>query len=132
MNLIIFIESSQGLLALPEICKTAWQNSIKNHFIPDAIVFGSDDYCADIGNFKYKYNINKYLICNLIQSYIELLIYAIQSSILIASWLLGATRTKDAKELLYARQYIVMVAKAFKLQAIDIVHIDYKGKLRKY
>ena len=40
----------------------------------------------------------------------------------------GATRTPKAKELLFARQYVVMVAKAFKLQAIDIVHIDYKGK----
>jgi len=86
MNLIIFIESAQALLALPEICKAAWQLSVSTHFIPDALVFGSDDYCADI----------------------------------------GATRTKDAKELLYARQYLVTCAKAFKLQAIDIVHIDYK------
>lgn len=39
----------------------------------------------------------------------------------------GATRTNAAKEIAYARQYIVMVAKAFKLQAIDIVYIDYKG-----
>lgn len=39
----------------------------------------------------------------------------------------GATRTADAKELLYARQKIVTCAKAFKLQAIDMVHIDLKG-----
>ena len=43
----------------------------------------------------------------------------------------GATRTKDAKELLYARQHIVTVAKAYRLQAIDLVHIDFKGKLLK-
>lgn len=40
----------------------------------------------------------------------------------------GATRTNEAKELMFARQYIVTVAKAFKLQAIDLVYIDYKGK----
>lgn len=38
----------------------------------------------------------------------------------------GATRTKDAKELLYARQKVVTTAKAFGLQAIDLVYIDYK------
>ena len=40
----------------------------------------------------------------------------------------GATRTPDAKELLYARQKIVTVAKAYRLQAIDLVHIDYKSE----
>lgn len=39
---------------------------------------------------------------------------------------LGATRTKDAKELLYARQKVVVTTKAFGLQAIDLVYIDYK------
>jgi len=29
--------------------------------------------------------------------------------------------------LLYVRQKLVLVAKAFQLQAIDLVHIDYKG-----
>jgi len=41
--------------------------------------------------------------------------------------IVGGERTKDAKELLYARQKLVLVAKAFQLQAIDLVHIDYKG-----
>lgn len=39
---------------------------------------------------------------------------------------IGATRTKDARELLYARQKVVVTAKAFGLQAIDLVYIDYK------
>ncbi|KAL0964109.1 hypothetical protein UPYG_G00318840 [Umbra pygmaea] len=39
---------------------------------------------------------------------------------------IGATRTKDARELLYARQKVVVTSKAFGLQAIDLVHIDYK------
>ncbi|XP_068602585.1 citramalyl-CoA lyase, mitochondrial [Brachionichthys hirsutus] len=39
---------------------------------------------------------------------------------------IGATRTEDARELLYARQKVVVTTKAFGLQAIDLVHIDYK------
>ncbi|XP_028655786.1 citramalyl-CoA lyase, mitochondrial [Erpetoichthys calabaricus] len=39
---------------------------------------------------------------------------------------IGATRTKDATELLYARQKVVVIAKAFGLQAIDLVYIDYQ------
>lgn len=38
----------------------------------------------------------------------------------------GATRTQDARELLYARQKVVVTSKAFGLQAIDLVYIDYK------
>jgi citrate lyase beta subunit len=39
---------------------------------------------------------------------------------------IGATRTKDAIELLYGRQATVTAAAAFGLQAIDIVAIDFK------
>jgi citrate lyase beta subunit len=39
---------------------------------------------------------------------------------------IGATRTKDALELLYARQATVTAAAANGLQAIDIVAIDFK------
>ncbi len=39
---------------------------------------------------------------------------------------IGATRTIDAIELLYARQAVVVACAAFDLQAIDIVTIDYK------
>jgi citrate lyase subunit beta-like protein len=38
----------------------------------------------------------------------------------------GATRTKDALELLYAREATVAAAAAYGLQAIDIVAIDFK------
>jgi len=38
----------------------------------------------------------------------------------------GATRTPDAVELLYARQAVVVACAAFGLQAIDIVHINFK------
>uniref|UniRef100_A0A4W4DZ47 Citramalyl-CoA lyase, mitochondrial n=1 Tax=Electrophorus electricus TaxID=8005 RepID=A0A4W4DZ47_ELEEL len=39
---------------------------------------------------------------------------------------IGATRTRDARELLYARQKVVVTTKAFGLQAIDLVYIDYQ------
>ncbi|KAL2081319.1 hypothetical protein ACEWY4_023172 [Coilia grayii] len=39
---------------------------------------------------------------------------------------IGATRTKEARELLYARQKVVVTTKAFGLQAIDLVYIDYQ------
>lgn len=39
---------------------------------------------------------------------------------------IGATRTKDATELLYARQAVVVACASNNLQAIDIVTIDYK------
>lgn len=49
LNLIIFIESAKGMLSLPQICQTAWDLSDKSFLVPDALIFGSDDYCADIG-----------------------------------------------------------------------------------
>ncbi|MFN8413295.1 MAG: CoA ester lyase [Anaerolineales bacterium] len=39
---------------------------------------------------------------------------------------IGAIRTKDAVELLYARQAVIVACAANDLQAIDIVTIDYK------
>ena len=39
----------------------------------------------------------------------------------------GATRSRDATELLYARQAVVVACAAFGLQAIDIVTIDFKN-----
>jgi len=39
---------------------------------------------------------------------------------------IGATRTEEATELLYARQAVLTVCAAYGLQAIDIVTIDFK------
>ena len=39
---------------------------------------------------------------------------------------IGAVRTKDAVELLYARQAVIVSCAAYDLQPIDIVTIDYK------
>jgi citrate lyase subunit beta-like protein len=38
----------------------------------------------------------------------------------------GATRSPEATEVLYARQHFVTVCKAFRLQAIDLVYINFK------
>lgn len=43
---------------------------------------------------------------------------------------LGATRTEDVKELIHARQSVVVHAKAYGLQAIDMVYINFKGNLK--
>ena len=42
---------------------------------------------------------------------------------------ISATRTKDASELMYARQKLITHCKAYKLKVIDMVYIDYKGNL---
>ena len=39
---------------------------------------------------------------------------------------IGAVRTKDAVELLFARQMFIMHVKGFGLQAIDMVDINFK------
>jgi len=38
----------------------------------------------------------------------------------------GAVRSADSSEVLFARQYLLTVAKAYNLQAIDMVYIDIK------
>lgn len=50
-GLIIFTESAVGMLSLPDICRRA--NEISEMGAPivlEGIVFGSDDYLANIGN----------------------------------------------------------------------------------
>ncbi|KAJ8964398.1 hypothetical protein NQ314_004935 [Rhamnusium bicolor] len=86
INLIIFIESAMAFVNLVDICKSAVQLSKRFNFVPTTLVFGSDDFCANI----------------------------------------GATRTSNSIEILHARQKLVLTAKAFNLQAIDMVYIQYK------
>ncbi|CAL1268441.1 unnamed protein product [Larinioides sclopetarius] len=86
LNLVFFVESAKSLLDLRQICEKAVDLSKEGLFSFEGLVFGSDDFCADI----------------------------------------GATRTEDATELLTARQLLILVAKSFRVQAIDMVHINYK------
>ena len=90
INMFFYMESAVSLLNLKDIISQSIQlseNKYNSKYYLEGVVFGSDDYCADI----------------------------------------GASRTKDALELAFARQYLVTVCKAFKLQAVDMVFIDYKG-----
>ncbi|KAH9525309.1 hypothetical protein Btru_001028 [Bulinus truncatus] len=82
--LITYVESARGMMNMIDIVNLAEKYTVQGIFQMDGVVFGSDDFVADI----------------------------------------GAERTSDATELIYARQKIVAVAKAFRLQAIDMVHVD--------
>lgn len=86
LSLVLFVESAKSLLNLAKICENAIQLLNNEMFRLDGLVFGSDDFCADI----------------------------------------GATRSTEGLELLTARQMFVIIAKCFRLQAIDMVHINYK------
>jgi len=86
LRLIVMIEGARAFLDLDKICRRAKETFKGTQIALDALIFGSDDFCASI----------------------------------------GATRTKKSLEILYARQHFVIVAKAYHLQPIDMVYIDYK------
>ncbi|XP_022652833.1 citrate lyase subunit beta-like protein, mitochondrial [Varroa jacobsoni] len=86
LNIVLYIESAIGLIYLKDILQHASELSEISRGVIDAVVFGSDDFTANI----------------------------------------GAQRTKDAQEVLMARQQIVLLCRAFKVQPIDMVYIDYK------
>ncbi|XP_013381030.1 citramalyl-CoA lyase, mitochondrial [Lingula anatina] len=86
LNLIFQIESAIGLINLHQIILKGLEKSEDGVFHLTGIMFGSDDFCANI----------------------------------------GASRTLDAYELTYVRQKIVVHAKAYNLQAIDMVQINFK------
>ena len=80
LALVALVETARGLLDL-----TATLTSSSFASLPlQSLIFGGDDYAADI----------------------------------------GATRTQSNTELITARQLLVANAAAFRLQSIDIVHID--------
>lgn len=88
ISFYFYMESAASLLNLQNMIVTFIRSSqnYRGLFKLEGFVFGSDDFCADI----------------------------------------GAERTSDASELIYARQKLVTHCKAFKLKAIDMVYIDYK------
>lgn len=49
INLITYVESAKGLLDLRDICSRAIELSEFHLFNLVGIVFGSDDFCANIG-----------------------------------------------------------------------------------
>jgi len=54
ISLVLFVESALGLLNLRDVCTKGTELSLRSlTFNIDGLVFGSDDYCADIGEFSY-------------------------------------------------------------------------------
>lgn len=49
VGLIMFIESAQSLINLKAICEKALALKQRSALVPEALVFGSDDFVADIG-----------------------------------------------------------------------------------
>ena len=50
LSLVLFVESAVGLLNLRDICQRAADISLRSSLITvDGLVFGSDDFCADVG-----------------------------------------------------------------------------------
>ena len=55
MGLIMFIETARSLLDIDIICQEAWNLSSRPESVlcPIALVFGSDDFAADIGATRH-------------------------------------------------------------------------------
>lgn len=49
MRLVIFVESAIGILNLESVCRRGLELSKSGPYKLDGVVFGSDDFCADIG-----------------------------------------------------------------------------------
>jgi citrate lyase subunit beta-like protein len=81
IRILAAIESAVGMMNLRDIAAACPERL-------DALIFASEDYCADL---------------ELIRT------------------------TPNATELLHARSQIVLAAKAYGLQAIDMVHIDFRN-----
>lgn len=48
-NLIIYVESAEALMNMKDVLNRAETLSQKGIYRLDGVVFGSDDFCADIG-----------------------------------------------------------------------------------
>jgi len=58
IGLIMFIETARSLIDIDKICKAAWElaESPTSPLCPVALVFGSDDFAADIGATRTRDN----------------------------------------------------------------------------
>ena len=48
-HLITYVESAEGLMNMKDVLKRAQTFSMEGVYHLDGVVFGSDDFCADIG-----------------------------------------------------------------------------------
>ncbi|KAF5289723.1 hypothetical protein FQA39_LY03640 [Lamprigera yunnana] len=130
-----------------DLCEQDLNTILSAQFLPNSILLpkveGTDDirWFADKLNTKIEMNttidliiyiesptalLNCYDICKTataVSTYGKFLLSAIVFGSDDFCAAIGATRTEDGRELLYVRQKIVLIAKAFGLQAIDRVHL---------
>lgn len=59
--LITYVESTQGLMNMRDIMKQAAKYSEEGIFRMDGVVFGSDDFVADIGRSVYDRCVNGFI-----------------------------------------------------------------------
>lgn len=50
INLIMYIETAMAMISLPDLCRSALDLSKNSKFTLSTLIFGSDDFCANIGN----------------------------------------------------------------------------------
>ena len=62
VGLIIFVESVRALIQLEHICLAAKQLENKSALVAECLVFGSDDFVADIGATRTTVNINLHVV----------------------------------------------------------------------
>ncbi|KAK7882365.1 hypothetical protein WMY93_028539 [Mugilogobius chulae] len=109
IRLVTFVETAVGLLNFKEVCEEVHELAPKSGLHHDGVVFGSDDFCASIG-------IHSAFL------FLELLGQSLNLSFVVVRCNSDKRRQRAA----YARQKVVVTCKAFGLQAIDLVYIDYK------
>ena len=63
VGLIIFVESARSLLQLENICSRAKSLENKSQLVIEGMVFGSDDFVANIGATRTKVNISNGALC---------------------------------------------------------------------
>lgn len=63
VHVILMIESARALLNLERICQRAEEKFSKLPYVLDALIFGSDDFCASIG----KYDVANYSLIPLMR-----------------------------------------------------------------
>ena len=84
LGLIMFIETARSLLDIDLICRAAWDlaSDPASVLCPVALVFGSDDFAADIGATRTKSNI-ELLLARLVR---EPNIITIDKSVYLDKW----------------------------------------------
>lgn len=65
----MYIESAIALIDLKEICKAALKLSESSKFVPASLVFGSDDFCASIGNIACLFSLFNHQLLVLIRGH---------------------------------------------------------------